>query len=78
MRQILSIRGGFAWDAARHRSYRSVARVAWCDSDATMRQEGAVADVPLGTFNVARGVFSHPVFAREPFTERVSLGLRDP
>jgi hypothetical protein len=48
----------------------AVARVAWCDSDATMRQEGAVADGPLGTFNVARGVFSHPVFAREPFTER--------
>jgi hypothetical protein len=57
-------------NAARHRSYRSVARVAWCDSDATMRQERAVADGPLGTFNVARGVFSHPVFAREPFTER--------
>jgi hypothetical protein len=35
-----------------------------------MRQEGAVADGPLGTFNVARGVFSHPVFAHEPFTER--------
>jgi hypothetical protein len=23
-----------------------------------------------GTFNVARGVFDHPVFAPEPFTER--------
>jgi hypothetical protein len=23
-----------------------------------------------GTFSVARGVFDHPVFAREPFTER--------
>jgi hypothetical protein len=29
-----------------------------------------MAEHPVGTFNVARGVFDHPVFAREPFTER--------
>jgi hypothetical protein len=68
--------GGAAWG----HSSRAIDHIALShvSHGATMRQEGAVADAPLGTFNVARGVFNHPVFAREPFTERVSLGLRDP
>jgi hypothetical protein len=38
------------------RPERSVARVAWCDSDATMRQmrqEGAVAELPFMSVRVA-------------------------